>query len=137
MDPVGFVFQKDGIKVSVMCDAGRVTHLVRESLRGSHVLVVEANHDPEMLLNHSRPWSLKQRIRSRHGHLSNEDAGRLVADAADGNLQAVFLAHISRDCNLPRLALEAVRAALSMRGLDQVPVELTYADRVSALWEVR
>jgi phosphoribosyl 1,2-cyclic phosphodiesterase len=97
------------------------------------VVVVESNHDVDLLRNCNRPWALKQRIAGRQGHLSNEGAGELIADLAGPHLKAVFLAHLSADCNRPELALRTVRRALTQRGCDPLDVKLTYPDRVSEM----
>jgi phosphoribosyl 1,2-cyclic phosphodiesterase len=107
LDPVGYVFAVgDGTEASprrrvAWCtDLGHVTELVRERIRGVDVLVLESNYDPELLERDSRrPWALKQRIRSRHGHLSNAAAHELLRTTEGASWRRVFLAHLSRECN--------------------------------------
>lgn len=109
VDPVGFVCGIHDVKVGIATDLGHVTGLVREELRGVRGLFVESNYDQEMLdADTKRPWSTKQRIASRHGHLSNGQAAELVADLAGHGLEDVFLGHLSADCNSPEVASEAV-----------------------------
>lgn len=132
-DPVGFAVSQDGsaARVAVMTDAGTATDLIRVRLRGCRIVVLEANHDPELLRDSPRPWALKQRIASRQGHLSNRQAAELIAEIAGPDLKAVFLAHLSGECNRPELAVEAVTRLLGEKGIRGVGVNLTYADRPS------
>lgn len=131
-DPVGFAIQADdGSRVGVATDMGVVTSLVRERLRDCAVMVVEANHDEQMLRDADRPWSLKQRIAGRQGHLSNRQAGELVAELAGPATRVVFLSHLSADCNRPEAALKTVTRILADRQLGHIAVKLTYPDRPS------
>jgi phosphoribosyl 1,2-cyclic phosphodiesterase len=115
-DPVGFVLESDGIRVGIATDLGHATTLVLERLRGCHVLLVESNHDDDMLVRGPYPWALKQRIGGRLGHLSNEEAATLIAAAADDDCQAVILAHLSENNNTAAKARQAVGAALARAG---------------------
>jgi phosphoribosyl 1,2-cyclic phosphodiesterase len=109
VDPVGFVCRNHDVKVGVATDLGHVTGVVREELKGVRGLFVESNYDQGMLdADTKRPWATKQRIASRHGHLSNGQAAELVAELAEHGLQDVFLGHLSADCNSPITAAEAV-----------------------------
>lgn len=112
-DPVGFTFVRNGIKLGLATDLGVATRLVQQRLSGCHALILEANHDPQMLIDGPYPWELKQRVRSRHGHLSNFDTAELLAAVSHSRLQHVVLAHLSETNNHPDLALETVRAAFS------------------------
>jgi len=94
---------------------------------------MEANHDVAMLRDAARPWSLKQRIAGRQGHLSNTQAGELLAEVAGSHLEVVFLAHLSDDCNRPELAESTVRAALDGSGHTHVRICHTYTDRISEI----
>jgi phosphoribosyl 1,2-cyclic phosphodiesterase len=123
-DPVGFLFhggRPDDLfaprrSLAWLTDLGHAPQHIRERIREADVLVVEANYCPDMLkADAKRPWSVKQRISGRHGHLSNEGARELLASVASPRWQRVFLAHLSRDCNSPA----AVERALSAL---QVPV---------------
>lgn len=123
VDPVGFVFRGEGLGLGSLSDTGHVTHLIRERLRDLDALHVEANYDEMLLQNdRKRPWATKQRISSRHGHLSNTQAADLVAEVASERLRWVVLNHLSKDCNNPPLAGGEVGKALRQRGLDQVTV---------------
>ncbi len=112
-DPVGFSISARGIKFSQATDLGKVTPLVRESLRGSNALVLESNHDEEMLRSCDYPWELKQRISSSHGHLSNDCASSFLAEIMHGDLEHVVLGHLSENSNTPELALKAAESQLA------------------------
>jgi phosphoribosyl 1,2-cyclic phosphodiesterase len=133
-EPVGFIVTGGEARVGVVTDIGVVTHLVRERLRHCRALIVESNHDERLLADARRPWLLKQRIAGRQGHLSNEHAAELISELAGPDLQQVFLAHLSADCNRPELACQAAQAALRRKGQPQVRVQLTYPDRISEVW---
>ena len=130
-DSVGFTFSVGGQRVGVATDVGMVTNPLRERLRACNVVVIEANHDEELLRASARPWSLKQRILNNRGHLSNRDSAELIAEIANDGLQYVFLAHLSADCNTPERAKSQVEHVLAKAGHDHVCVYLTYADGIS------
>ncbi|MGD9781719.1 MAG: MBL fold metallo-hydrolase [Kiritimatiellia bacterium] len=134
-DPVGFILSCGSSRVGIATDLGMPTQLARERLRGCQLVVMEANHDETLLHNSFRPWSLKQRILGRQGHLSNETAAELLADIAGDTLQQVFLAHLSRECNNLDLALLTVRRRLAAAGLGHIRVLPTYPDHPSEFAE--
>jgi phosphoribosyl 1,2-cyclic phosphodiesterase len=108
-----------GEKLGVATDLGRPTAAVRHALRECDILVLEANHDEILLRDSSYPWSVKQRIASSHGHLSNRASAELVAEIYHNRLGAVVLAHLSERANAPSLAREVVGerlAGLGFRG---------------------
>jgi len=115
-DPVGFSFRAEGVKVGYATDLGYVPPNVREHLRGSDVLVVESNHDVEMLRVGPYPWAVKQRVMSRVGHLSNESLADFFASDYDGYATFVVLAHLSEQNNHPEIARREAEKALSGRG---------------------
>jgi phosphoribosyl 1,2-cyclic phosphodiesterase len=118
VDPMAFVLTANEGSIGFLTDLGYAPKLALERIRGVDILVVETNHDERMLQEDSkRPWSVKQRILSRHGHLSNEAAAKLVASIAGDRLRRVLLGHLSRDCNRPELALEAMERA-GITGID-------------------
>lgn len=133
-DPVGFVVEHNGIRAGIVTDMGMATHLIREQLRTCQLIVMESNHCEHLLQECARPWSLKQRIRGRQGHLSNQAAARLLQDIAGPAVRQIWLAHLSEDCNRPDLAVASARAALQDCGQLHIQVEPTYADRASAVW---
>jgi phosphoribosyl 1,2-cyclic phosphodiesterase len=104
VDPVGFVIEEGRGIFGSATDLGVATRLVAEKLRRCRVLVLEFNHDEEMLLNGPYPWHLKQRIKSRHGHLSNYDSRDLLDDILHDGLEGLFLAHLSEVNNHPDVA---------------------------------
>ncbi|MBK1827885.1 MBL fold metallo-hydrolase [Haloferula rosea] len=109
VEPVGFVFRRAEQVLGIVSDSGHVTPAILERLRETQVLFVEANYDDALLeADQRRPWSTKQRIASRHGHLSNAQTAALVAELAAGSLERVVLGHLSRDCNTPDVAIDAV-----------------------------
>lgn len=110
--PVGFTVATPEGKIGIATDLGVATRLVIERLKGCRVLILESNHDEEMLRDGPYPWPLKQRIRSTHGHLSNVAAAQLLGELCWEGLEAVFLAHLSETNNTPALAEAAARAVL-------------------------
>jgi phosphoribosyl 1,2-cyclic phosphodiesterase len=134
-EPVGFRLQTAGTAIGVVTDLGMGTSLIREKLRGCHAIIVESNHDEDLLQEAPRPWPLKQRIRSRQGHLSNTDAARLIADSATDALEHVFLAHLSSDCNTPDTALRTVASQLRLDGLGHINLEISHASKISSIWK--
>jgi len=133
-EPVGFVVIAAGIRVGIVTDTGMATTLVRAHLRDCRVVVVESNHDEKMLRDAKRPAYLKQRIMSRHGHLSNKAAANLLAEIAGPHLHTAYLAHLSRECNRGDLALETAQRGLTDAGHHHVRVLLTHQDRISETW---
>ena len=133
VDPVAFVLSSDYGSVGFLTDLGYAPKLARERIREVHTLVVETNHDEKRLqADPKRPWSVKQRILSRHGHLSNEAAAGLVADIAGENLRRVVLGHLSRERNSPELALNAMRQL----GLDSLEFYCAEQDQVSPQFQI-
>ncbi len=126
-DPVGFLIRTVAGNLGFLTDLGHATRLVVQRVRAANVLVLETNHDVNLLQNDPRrPWSLKQRILSRHGHLSNESAAEALQDIVTDGLRQVYLAHLSRDCNRPELAREAVQTRLERIGAGHVRLEVTH-----------
>ena len=122
-EPVGFTVRGGTTKFGLVTDVGYVTQAMRMHLRETQALFVEANYDEELLeADTRRPWSTKQRIASRHGHLSNTQAGELIADVGCERLAHVVLGHLSGDCNCPKVASKTVSGLLADGGLSQVQV---------------
>ena len=115
-EPLGFRIEHEGTLLGICTDLGIATQLVKTRLQGCHGLVVEANHDTDRLLNGPYPWHLKQRIRSRHGHLSNVDSLELLKNLHHEGLRAVTFAHLSEINNDPRLVRECL---LELQGLPE------------------
>jgi phosphoribosyl 1,2-cyclic phosphodiesterase len=115
--PVGFTLSGEQGKVGVATDLGVATRLVTECLQGCRALVLETNHDEEMLRDGPYPWKLKQRVRSNHGHLSNREGGSLLQTLLWQGLETVFLGHLSETNNCPKLALDAVNQVLDKQNV--------------------
>jgi phosphoribosyl 1,2-cyclic phosphodiesterase len=115
-DPVGFTFRAEGIKVGVATDLGYVPVSVRDNLRGCDVLIMESNHDVEMLRVGPYPWSVKQRVMSRVGHLSNVALADFFTSDYDNSATFVVLAHLSEHNNHPEIARREAEKALATRG---------------------
>jgi len=117
VDPLGFAFHAGSGGLGFITDLGYPTKMLIERLREVQTLVIETNHDEKLLQNDPhRPWPVKQRIQSRHGHLSNTSAANVIGELLSGKIERVVLGHLSRDCNTPELALGAVRASLAKCG---------------------
>ena len=115
-DPVGFTFRAEGIKIGLATDLGYLPVSVRDHLRGCDVLVMESNHDLEMLRVGPYPWSVKQRVMSRVGHLSNEALADFFTNDYDNSATFVVLAHLSEQNNHPEIARKGAERALATRG---------------------
>jgi phosphoribosyl 1,2-cyclic phosphodiesterase len=114
-DPVGFVFEADGVRMAIATDLGYMPPNVKMAIRNCDVLMLESNHDLEMLRDGPYPWSVKQRVMSRVGHLSNEAASDFLEKTYDGNATYVVLAHLSECNNLPEIARVTAERALRDR----------------------
>ena len=112
-DPVGFTIGQNGTTIAIATDLGIATSMVKEHLKHCALLILEANHDPQMLENGPYPWPLKQRIKGRTGHLSNTSSKILLEELQHENLQHVILAHLSEINNTPKLAYDEVARALT------------------------
>lgn len=133
-EAVGFFLEHDGWRVCLATDLGCVPGGLVDYLRAAHLLVLEANHDRRLLINGPYPSFLKARILSDVGHLANEDAAELVARAASGQPQWVWLAHLSEANNTPAIALKCVRSRLARDGIDSLQVAVALRDRRSVIW---
>ena len=137
--PVGFRFASQGIRGLLATDLGEPTQEILEHLADCDWLVLESNHDEEMVLAGPYPWLLKQRLMGPRGHLSNRALGRCLKTHLDGRTKHVFLAHLSRTNNHPQLALDQVSAALSGasgRGESGPRVHLTHQNRPSIVLDL-
>jgi phosphoribosyl 1,2-cyclic phosphodiesterase len=111
-EPVQYVFGDGDVRLGVVTDLGCSTHHVEEKLSRCHALVVECNHDLDLLWNGSYPFALKQRVAGRFGHLDNRTAAAMVKNLERGNLRHVIAAHLSEHNNTPALAVAALSDAL-------------------------
>ena len=128
-DPVGYLLRTAAGNIGVLTDLGHCTRLVLERVRTANALIIEANHDVKLLQDcPHRPWSLKQRILSRHGHLSNEGAADTIEQIMSPNLRHLFLGHLSRECNRPDLARDVVQERLQRIGAQHVQMQIAAQD---------
>jgi phosphoribosyl 1,2-cyclic phosphodiesterase len=137
VDPLGFAFHAGSGSLGFITDLGYVTKMIVERLRQVQTLVIETNHDEKLLQNDThRPWPVKQRIQSRHGHLSNAAAASVIEELLPGKVERVVLGHLSRDCNTPKLALETVRASLAKHGKLNVEIHCATQFEITAQFRI-
>ncbi|WP_169084087.1 MBL fold metallo-hydrolase [Paenibacillus sp. PL91] len=140
-EPVGYSFVEDGEKLSLATDLGYVSEKVKRQIIDSDVLVLEANHDTEMLRMGRYPWNTKRRILSDVGHLSNAAAGEALLELMTDRTKRVYLAHLSLDHNLMDLAMLTVNSILEDNGIfykkEEHPLRATYHDRPTPWDEVK
>ncbi|MGI8431606.1 MAG: MBL fold metallo-hydrolase [Chthoniobacterales bacterium] len=137
VEPVGFAFYAGASALGYITDLGQATRLTIERLRQVQTLMIETNHDEKLLQNDPhRPWPVKQRIQSRHGHLSNTAAAAVVEQLLVGKPARVVLGHLSRDCNSPALAAGEIQAALAKVGRHDLEVYCAAQGEISARFPV-
>lgn len=131
-DPVGFVIRNGNASFGILTDLGYATSAVVDRLRDVQALFIETNYDEDLLQRDTRrPWSVKQRIQSRHGHLSNSAAAAIAGEFSEGPLNRVVVGHLSRDCNHPDLATSCMSAHLSQCGRSDIEVLCAMQDCAS------
>jgi phosphoribosyl 1,2-cyclic phosphodiesterase len=132
VEPIGFAFHAGNRSLGFITDLGYPTKMLIERLREVHTLVIETNHDEKLLqADPHRPWPVKQRIMSRHGHLSNVAAASVIEQLLPGKIERVVLGHLSRDCNSPDLAIGSVRALLQKCGKIDMEVFCAQQSKIS------
>ncbi len=139
LEPVGYIFYYNKIKISIITDTGWVNDNMKSKIKGSNLYLMESNHDINMLKDGSYPWPLKQRILSTKGHLSNDDAGRVLGEVIGGNGEIILLGHLSQDNNTPDLAHKTVRNLLLDKGINtdkDITLNLTYRDKVTNIYNL-
>jgi phosphoribosyl 1,2-cyclic phosphodiesterase len=138
-EPVGYCFRYEQRKLSVVTDLGYVSERIKDTIRDSDILVMESNHDVNLLRSGHYPWNIKRRILGDLGHLSNVDAAAAMHDVLTIRTRRVYLAHLSLQHNMQELARMTVEQVLADKGIDVVhgEVELmnTYHDRPTK-WDV-
>ena len=134
-DAVGFTIEAGGFRYFHATDAGTVHTLLKWHLSRADAAVLEFNHDPAMLAGSDRPFPLKQRIAGPSGHLSNDDAAEAVRECASPRLKALALAHLSQECNVPHLAVDAANRALAEAGAEGVDVIALPADEITTVYD--
>jgi phosphoribosyl 1,2-cyclic phosphodiesterase len=133
VEPLAFRFESAGIRASVVTDLGYIPELVKQRVAGSDCLIFEANHDLDMLKVGPYPWFVKQRVMSRHGHLSNDATARFFEEDYDGMAAHVLLAHISQKNNHPDIVRMSITQAFEKRGLPTQTIQLTSQSEPSPL----
>ncbi len=136
VDPIGILVSCHDSRLGVITDLGRSTRLVTDRLRGCHALVVEFNHDVDMLDHGSYPLHVKRRIKGPDGHLSNHEAGLLVRSLAHEDLGILVPAHMSRENNRPDVVEREALNALAQCGLDRTRLEISSQEEPTPLMEV-
>ena len=116
---MGMIFSSNSASLGIITDLGRSTWLVEEHLKGCRALIIEFNHDSEMLDEGPYPLFLKRRIKGQDGHLSNRQAGELLKTIAHKGLQKVVLAHLSMENNMPDKAFQEAKTVLADCGLEE------------------
>lgn len=136
-EPVGYILRNGKIKLSIITDTGWVSNNMKEKIRGSDLILMESNHDTNMLKNGTYPWPLKQRIASTRGHLSNDEAGLVLSETLKGSGEIVLLGHLSQDNNEPERAYQTVRTHLDLSGLNtdrDIILEMTHRDKCTKIY---
>lgn len=125
VDPVGFCFRAQGLKIAIVTDLGYIPDSIRFHVRGADLLLLESNHDLDMLKVGPYPWAVKQRVMGRQGHLSNEAVAQFICRDLDPHTRILVLGHLSEHNNHPDLVRLVARQALDSRGL---PTRLVVAE---------
>ena len=134
-DPVAFSFICGNRKIAVATDMGYASSMIEYHLRECTAMVLESNHDINMLAASSRPWNVKQRILSRVGHLSNDASAQLLSDVASDCTKHVILAHISRECNQEKIAFDSARACLDAIDRQDIALQTAHQDcPIATVW---
>lgn len=140
VDPLCYAFMSNNSKVAIATDLGMISDEVVSKFKDSDLIMVESNHDIEMLKLGSYPMYLKRRILSEYGHLSNEDAGYFAKEIIDfGKAKHILLAHLSKENNVPELAYETVRGILESSNIrigTDINLDLTYRDKVGRCYKL-
>lgn len=137
---VGYTVSHNGKKMSYATDLGKISQKVVNNLKDSDLVVLEANHDEDMLYsNPNYPLVLKNRISSDKGHLCNAVTARVAVELANNGVKQIILAHLSEENNIPELAFSCVRDALTENGISEnaVNIEVALQDRMSGLFDIR
>ncbi len=137
VEPVGYAFHAGQRALGYITDLGYATKMLLEHLREVHTLMIETNHDEKLLqADKWRPWPVKQRIMSRHGHLSNAAAASVIEQLLPGKLERVVLGHLSRDCNTPALASGAVGEQVQRAGRSDLEIFCAAQGLISPRFEI-
>lgn len=135
-DPVGYTFQSNGRKVAICTDLGYMPDSIRYHLQECDILLLESNHDLEMLKVGPYPWSLKQRVMSRRGHLSNDVVSQYILDDLSSRTSQLVLGHLSEQNNVPALAHMVATQAIERRGLNGLGLSVAEPRQMSSFFEI-
>jgi phosphoribosyl 1,2-cyclic phosphodiesterase len=135
-EPLAFSLRYNGIKVTQLTDLGWIPGPVADLMKGSHILILESNHDLDMLRMGSYPWSLKERLVGRNGHLSNAAVAQYLRGPYDGRAAHIVLAHLSSKNNHPEIARQEACQALYSKGFSETLVSLAAQNTPSAAIEL-
>ena len=136
VDPMGMILSSNGSSLGLITDLGRSTRLVEDHLKGCKALIIEFNHDQEMLDQGPYPLFLKRRIKGQEGHLSNSQAGKLLKTVAHDGLQKVVLAHLSMENNMPEKAFQEAKEVLSGCGFEKTEILVSRQDYPMPMIEI-
>lgn len=128
VDPVAFRFTAEGVRVAIVTDLGYMPQNVKHYLAGCHGLILESNHDLEMLRSGPYPWYVKQRVMSREGHLSNTALGEFLREEFDREARLLVLAHLSQQNNHPEIARLEAAAALEAQSARETKLAVSSQD---------
>ena len=139
-DAVGYNFYAENEKMSIATDIGMITDNIRRHLYKSKLVVLESNYDPNMLMMGSYPYSLKKRVMSDTGHLSNEDAAKFCIDLVKEGTERILLAHLSKENNFPELAYETSKSILAQNDIiigQDLKLDVLLREEVSDIYNVK
>lgn len=139
VNPVGYKIFNKTKKISLLTDTGCVTEAIKKHISDSDLLLIESNHDEDMVLVGSYPWPLKRRVLGDHGHMSNDSAGNLLAEILKKGSEIVLLGHLSKENNFPELAYKTVENILNENNIfikDGLTLDMTYRDKPSKVYEL-
>lgn len=138
-NPVGYKIFNKNKKISLLTDTGCVSDEIKKHISDSDLLLIESNHDEDMVLVGSYPWPLKKRVLGDFGHMSNELAGNLLSKILNKGSEVVLLAHLSKENNFPELAYKTVEGILNENNIfvkDGLILDMTFRDKASKLYEL-
>jgi phosphoribosyl 1,2-cyclic phosphodiesterase len=137
--PVGYKIFNKNKKIALLTDTGCVSDAIEKHISDSDLLLIESNHDEDMVLVGSYPWPLKRRVLGELGHMSNDLAGRILSKILKKGSEIVLLGHLSKENNFPELAYKSVEGILNENNIfvkDGLVLDMTYRDKCSKLYEL-
>lgn len=137
--PVGYKIFNKNKKISLLTDTGCVTDAMKQNIMNSDLLLIESNHDEDMVLIGSYPWPLKRRVLGEYGHMSNDLAGNLLSEILKRGNEIVLLGHLSKENNFPELAYKTVENILKEKNIsidEGITLNMTYRDKSTKVYEI-